>query len=93
VEIEAELHAVLVDFPGKVVEDLVVAVETMAWNTAGRAELRHATYEDIRQALVIEPPLHSEERVASHRPIELGLKFWSAGKNLQQTGSSRSAVH
>jgi ribosomal protein L12E/L44/L45/RPP1/RPP2 len=39
VEIEAKLHAVLIDLPGEVVEDLVVAVDTMAGVAAGGAEL------------------------------------------------------
>ena len=39
VEIDTDFHIVLVQLPREVVEDLVIAVETMTRNAAGRTEL------------------------------------------------------
>ncbi len=51
-EINAELQAVLIEFPREVVEDLVVTIEAVTWNAAGRSELRHSADQDDGQATV-----------------------------------------
>src|SRR5260370_578413 len=46
VEIDAKLHVVLVELPGEVVEDLIVAVDPGTRDTAGRPQLRHTADQD-----------------------------------------------
>src|SRR5579871_482552 len=52
VKIDAGLHVVLADLPRKVIDDLVIAVETMAGHAAGGTELCKATDQCNREARV-----------------------------------------
>src|SRR5206468_1782323 len=51
-EFEAELHVVLVELPGEVVNDLVVGVDAMARHRAGGSELCESADQHDGQATV-----------------------------------------
>ena len=78
----ADLHVVLVDLPGEIVEHLVIAVEAVARDAAGCAELSETADENDRHpGIEWRRTTAKRSLVAAHKPIELGWKFWSAGKN------------
>src|SRR5208282_373608 len=54
-EIDAELYVVLVHLPGKVVEGLVVAIDTVPGNAGRGAELGNSTHKHVRQARIGRP--------------------------------------
>src|SRR5579872_184395 len=51
-EVDADLHVVLVDLPGEIIKQLIIAVEAVAWDAAGCAELRYSVHENNRESVI-----------------------------------------